>query len=158
MVFIPSVRKFGGIGNGVETEHEKSSFDSDRNQCRTQDAARRLYCMNAEERQFLLTAAWLFVRHGQPARARALVEALVEADPRDGVSAAALAELMLAGHEGFEALKVLRAADFPPELARAEAVLETRALAMVGRAAESTKRWRRFLESRKGKGRSWIAQ
>ena len=114
--------------------------------------------MNAEERQFLLTAAWLFVRHGQPARARALVEALVEADPRDGVSAAALAELMLAEHEGFEALKVLRAADFPPELARAEAVLETRALAMVGRAAESTKRWRRFLESRKGKGRSWIAR
>ena len=114
--------------------------------------------MNAEERQFLLTAAWLFVRHGQPARARALVEALVEADSRDGVSAAALAELMLADHEGFEALKVLRAADFPPELARAEAVLETRALAMVGRAAESAKRWRRFLESRKGKGRSWIAQ
>ena len=39
--------------------------------------------MNAEERQFLLTAAWLFVRHGQPARARALVEALVAADQRD---------------------------------------------------------------------------
>ena len=30
--------------------------------------------MTAEERQFLLTAAWLFVRHGQPHRARALVE------------------------------------------------------------------------------------
>lgn len=36
--------------------------------------------MKAEECQFLLTAAWLFVRHGQPSRARALVEALVEAD------------------------------------------------------------------------------
>lgn len=114
--------------------------------------------MTAEERQFLLTAAWLFVRHGQPLRARALVEALTESDPHDGVSAAALAELMLAEGEGFEALKVLRAADFPPELARAEAVLETRALAMAGRTAESAKRWKRFLESRKGKGRSWIAQ
>ena len=114
--------------------------------------------MNSEERQFLLTAAWLFVRHGQPARARALVEALTEIDPRDGVSAAALAEMMLAEGEGFEALKVLRAADFPPELARAEAVLEARALAVSGRTAESAKRWRRFLESRKGKDRSWIAQ
>lgn len=114
--------------------------------------------MTAEERQFLLTAAWLFVRHGQPNRARALVEALTEADSRDGVSAAALAELMLADGEAFEALKVLRAADFPPELARAEAVLETRALAMTGRTAESVKRWKRFLASRKGKGRSWIAQ
>ena len=55
--------------------------------------------MTAEERQFLLTAAWLFVRHGQPHRARALVEALTEVDPRDGVSAAALAELMLADGE-----------------------------------------------------------
>ena len=114
--------------------------------------------MTAEERQFLLTAAWLFVRHGQPQRARALVEALTEADPRDGVSAAALAELMLSDGEGFEALKVLRSADFPPELSRAEAVLETRALVMIGRAAEGSKRWRRFLESRKGKGRSWISQ
>jgi hypothetical protein len=114
--------------------------------------------MTAEERQFLLTAAWLFVRHGQPHRARALVEALTEIDPRDGVSAAALAELMLADGEGFEALRVLRSADFPPELARAEAVLETRALSMTGRTAESAKRWKRFLEARKGKGRSWIAQ
>ena len=114
--------------------------------------------MTAEERQFLLTAAWLFVRHGQPHRARALVEALTEADPRDGVSAAALAELMLADGEGFDALKVLRSADFPPELARAEAVLETRALAMTGRDAESAKRWKRFLESRKGKGRTWISR
>ena len=114
--------------------------------------------MTAEERQFLLTAAWLFVRHGQPRRARALVEALTEADPRDGVSAAALAELMLADGEGFDALKVLRSADFPPELARAEAVLETRALAMTGRDAESAKRWKRFLESRKGKGRTWISR
>lgn len=114
--------------------------------------------MKTEERQFLLTAAWLFVRHGQPRRARALVEALIEIDPRDGVSAAALAELMLADGEGFDALRVLRAADFPPELARAEAVLETRALATTGRTAESAKRWKRFLESRKGKGRSWIAQ
>ena len=65
---------------------------------------------------------------------------------------------MLSDGEGFEALKVLRSADFPPELARAEAVLETRALAMTGREADGARRWKRFLESRKGKDRSWIAQ
>lgn len=112
--------------------------------------------MIEEQRQFMLTAAWLFVRHGQSARARILMEALVEEDARDGVSAAALAELLLADGEGDAALQVLRMADFPPELARAEAVLETRALAMVGRKAESARRWKRYLEARKGSERSWI--
>ena len=51
--------------------------------------------MEAEERQFLLTAAWMFMRHGQRPRALAVCEALVEEDPRSGVSAAALAELLL---------------------------------------------------------------
>ena len=51
--------------------------------------------MTAEERQFLLTAAWLFTRHGQGGRARTLMEALVEEDPHDGVSALALAERLL---------------------------------------------------------------
>ena len=112
--------------------------------------------MTAEQRQFLLTAAWLFVRHGRPNRARVLVEALVEEDPRDGVSAAALAELLLAENEGDEALSVLRRADFPPELARAEALLESRALAMVGRGMEAKRRWARYLEYRKGSARSWV--
>ncbi len=64
----------------------------------------------------MLTAAWLFVRHGQSDRARVLVEALVEENPRDGVSAAALAELLLARGEARQALRVIRAADFPAEL------------------------------------------
>ncbi|MCQ2396223.1 MAG: hypothetical protein MJ106_00810 [Lentisphaeria bacterium] len=114
--------------------------------------------MTSEQRQFMLTAAWLFVRHGQPARARVLMEAMVEEDPRDGVSAAALAELLLGDGFGEEALRVLRMADFPQELSRAEAVLETRALAMVGRKAESVRRWKRYLEFRKGAGRTWVKE
>ena len=51
--------------------------------------------MSTEERQFLLTVMWLFMRHGQPVRARAICEAIVEENPRDGVAAAALAELLL---------------------------------------------------------------
>ena len=35
--------------------------------------------MPTEERQFLLTAAWLFMRHGRRDRARSVCEALVEA-------------------------------------------------------------------------------
>ena len=45
--------------------------------------------MTNDERQFLLTATWLFMRHGQRARARAVCEALVDDDPRDGVVAVA---------------------------------------------------------------------
>ena len=153
--------------------------------------------MDNDDRQFLLTAAWLFARHGQGARARTLCEALVEDDPRDGVSAVALAELRLAEGDadgrsdlyddmflrilqGVEyllrivlfddragradqaalaaagALAVLRAADTPPELARAEALLEARALAALGKADEAAKRWRRHLESAKGGTRQWI--
>ncbi len=112
--------------------------------------------MTPESRQFMLTAAWLFVRHGRPRRARVLMEALVEDDPNDGVSATALAELLLADGEGDNALHVLRMADFPDELARAEAILETRALAMVGRKEESVRRWKRYLESRKGAERNWV--
>ncbi len=113
--------------------------------------------MTAEERQFMLTAAWIFVRHGQRERARAIVEALVEENPRDGVSAAALAELLLASGEARQALRVIRAADFPPELARAEAILETRALNALGRDAEGARRWSRYLASRKGSARTWIS-
>ena len=106
----------------------------------------------------MLTAAWLFARHGRSHRARVIVEALVEDDPSDGVAAAALAELLLADGEAPAALKVLAAADFPPELARAEAILETRALAMIGRTDESGRRWRRYLASQKGAGRSWVEE
>ena len=112
--------------------------------------------MPAEERQFLLTAAWLFMRHGRRDRALAVCEAVFEADPRNGIAAAALAELLLERGEARRAVEVLREADIPPELSHAEAVLETRALRLSGRAAEATSRWNRYLESRKGAERKWI--
>ena len=80
----------------------------------------------------MLTAAWLFVRHGRSERARVIVEALQEENPRDGVSADALAELLLASGEA------------------------ERALEQTGRTAESERRWKRYLASKKGERRSWI--
>ncbi len=113
--------------------------------------------MDADDRQFMLTAAWLFARHGQRHRALPLCEALVEADPRDGVSAAAFAELLLADNEAARALEVLRAADFPRELDRAEAILETRALQALGKKGEAEKRWTRYTAAAKGAARSWVS-
>ena len=84
------------------------------------------------------------------------MEALCEANPRDGVSAAALATLMLSDGDGLGALRALRKANFPVSLDRVEAILETRALNMTGRKAEGTRRWTRYLESRKGGARKWI--
>ena len=112
--------------------------------------------MESDERQFLLTAAWIFARHGQRQRARTLMEALCEANPRDGVSAAALAALLLSDGDGLGALRALRTANFPSELDRVEAILETRALTMLGKAAEGKRCWNRYLESRKGGRRKWI--
>jgi hypothetical protein len=112
--------------------------------------------MTTDERQFLMTAMWLFMRHGQPLRARTICEALVEDDPRDGTAAVALAELLLDDGEGQSALEALRAADVPPGLAHAEAVLETRALRHIGRRVEADARWRRYIEARTGAGRKWI--
>ena len=112
--------------------------------------------MTADERQFLLTTMWLFMRHGQPYRARTICEALVEDDPRDGTAAVALAELLLDYGDSQGALKALSVADVPPALAHAEAVLETRALSRVGRKLEADARWRRYIEARKGAGRKWI--
>ena len=113
--------------------------------------------MEAEQRQFLLTAVWLFMRHGQPSRARKVCAALLEDDPRDGVAAVAMADLMLADGDAADAVNVLREADIPPSLEYAEAVLETRALNRSGRVAEGTARWKRYLESKKGASRQWIA-
>ena len=113
--------------------------------------------MESEGRQFLLTTAWLFARHGQGARARTLCEALVECDPRDGVPAAALAELLLEDGKAERALAVLRAADCPSDLQRASALLEARALAALGRKAEAARRWAHYVELSKGRERKWIA-
>lgn len=112
--------------------------------------------MERDERELMLTAAWMFARHGQPQRALTLCEALAEDDPRDGVSAAALAELLLGERRAEEALSALSAADFPNELKRAEALLEARALVMLGRKNDADRRWRRYVEAAKGKGRNWV--
>lgn len=113
--------------------------------------------MGGEERQFLLTVAWMFMRHGQRPRAQAVCEALVENDPRDGVAAVALAELLLDDASDAErALSVLREADVPDGLSHAAAMLETRALKLLGRASDARSRWTRYLESRKGAARRWV--
>lgn len=114
--------------------------------------------MEKDDRQLLLTTAWLFARHGQSSRARVLCEALVEDDPTDGVSAAALAELLLSEGEAAPALAVLAAAKFPNSLRRAEALLETRALQMLGRRNDAELRWARYVASSKGRNRTWVAQ
>ena len=113
--------------------------------------------MSTDERQFLLTATWLFMRHGQRTRALAVCEALCEDDPRDGVAAVALAELLLDDGDATRALDVLHGADVPDSLSHVAAVLETRALKKLGRSVESAARWRRYLESRKGSARKWTA-
>jgi len=114
--------------------------------------------MDSEDRQFLLTAAWLFLQHGQGSRARAVCEALVEANPKDGVSAAALAELLLADNEPDHALKVLAGARIPKHLDRVRAILETRACYAMGRRAEAEKRWNRYVASAKGAARTWVTK
>lgn len=113
--------------------------------------------MTDEARQFLLTTAWIFRRHGQNARARAVVEALVDANPRDGVAAVALAELMLEEGESANAIQALHSADVPKDLAHAAAVLETRALRLARRDREAAEHWRRHIESQKGSERKWTA-
>ena len=112
--------------------------------------------MDTDERQFLMTAAWMFMRHGQRPRALAVCEALSEDDPRDGTVAVALADLLLGDGDAARALAVLHEADIPSTLAHAEAVLETRALKMLGRISEAAARWNRYLESRKGAARQWM--
>lgn len=113
--------------------------------------------MPADERQFLLTAAWLFLRHGQTSRALAVCEALREDDPRDGTAATALAGMLLEDGDPARALEALRDADIPPRLDHAAAVLETRALRALGRTREAAARWTRHLASRKGAARQWMS-
>lgn len=112
--------------------------------------------MTGDERQFLLTVAWMFMRHGQRSRAQAVCEALVENDPRDGVAAVALAELLLDEGGAERALSVLQGSDVPEDLLHAAAVLETRALKLLGRATDARSRWKCYLESRKGAARKWV--
>ena len=112
--------------------------------------------MDKEELELIATSAWLFVRHGRADRALPLLEAILEANPTDGVAAAMLAEIFLTRGEAREALATLRAASFPKELARAAALLETRSLITLGRGAEAKNRWSRYLEAAKGANRKWV--
>jgi predicted Zn-dependent protease len=112
--------------------------------------------MDRQERQFLLTAVWLFMRHGRQDRALGICEALCEDDPRDGASAAAYADILLGVGDARKALDVINSADFESNLSHASAVLETRALLMLGRDSSAKARWARYLESRKGAERKWV--
>lgn len=96
------------------------------------------------------------MRHGQRKRALAVCEALVEENRRDGIAAAALAELVLEEGDAAKAVETLRFADIPSSLAYAAAVLETRALKQLGKTFEAQERWTRYLESRKGAERRWL--
>lgn len=112
--------------------------------------------MEEDERKLMMTAAWIFARHGQPRRARALLECLAEDAPRVGVVAAALADLQLGDGEPDAALRTVRAASFPGDLKRAEAMLETRALKALGRGEEARSRWLRFVKAAQGEKREWV--
>ncbi len=114
--------------------------------------------MESDDRQFLKTVAWMFMRHGRPNRAFGICEALCEDDPRDSVAAVAFAELLLDNGDPSRAIEVIHAADIPNSLAHVAAVLETRALCELGRATDASARWRRYLESKKGAARQWVAQ
>ena len=113
--------------------------------------------MDADEKQFLLTTAWLFAKHGQGWRARILLEALMEENAGDGVVAAMLADLLLDEGKPQEALAAVRSCDFPPALQRAGALLETRALRLLGRREEADDRWARFRKASRGNQREWIS-
>ena len=104
----------------------------------------------------MLTAVWLFMRHGRRERALSVCEAVCEEYPRDGAAVAALAELLLERGDATRAIEILRGADFPPELVHAGAVLETRALRLAGRTSEAVSRWNRYLEAQKGAARKWM--
>ena len=104
----------------------------------------------------MLTAAWLFARHGQGRRARTLLACLLEDEPENGTAAAVLADLMLADGEAEGALEVLRRAVVPEKLARAVALLETRALKALGRDDEAAARWRRYVKAAQGGAREWM--
>ena len=49
--------------------------------------------MPEEDKQVTLTAAWLFMQHGQTAKAKAICRAVNEDDPGDGCCAALLTQL-----------------------------------------------------------------
>ena len=84
--------------------------------------------MNPDDKQVLLMLSWLFLQHGQTAKAAAI-----------------LASIHLQNAEPQQALEVLKAASFPPDMARPVALLEGQALIAQGRQAEAKARWQKYL-------------
>ena len=81
--------------------------------------------MNPDDKQVLLMLSWLFLQHGQTAKAEALCEEIHEQEPDNPVAAAILASIHLQNAEPQQALEVLKAASFPPDLAMETVVSET---------------------------------
>lgn len=101
--------------------------------------------MNPDDKQVLLMLAWLFLQHGQTAKAAALCEEIHEQEPENPVAAAILANIYLQNAEPQMALDVLKTAKFPPDMDRATALLEGQALMAQGRKAEAQAKWQQYL-------------
>ena len=101
--------------------------------------------MNPDDKQVLLMLAWLFLQHGQIAKAAALCEEIHEQEPDNPVAAAILASIHLQNAEPQQALEVLKTASFPPNMARPIALLEGQALIAQGRQAEAHAKWQKYL-------------
>ena len=87
----------------------------------------------------------MLFRSGQTAKAEALCEEIHEQEPGNPVAAAILASIHLQNAEPQQALEVLKAASFPPDMARPVALLEGQALIAQGRQAEAKARWQKYL-------------
>lgn len=114
--------------------------------------------MDEEDKQVILTAAWLFMQHGQTQKAKALCREVNEQEPSDGVCGALLAQLYLDDAEPEEALEVIRNTTFPPELERVAALLEARALKDTGHPEEGRECWQKYLEQKNGRTRRWVVE
>ena len=101
--------------------------------------------MNPDDKQVLLMLSWLFLQHGQTAKAEALCEEIHEQEPDNPVAAAILANIYLQNAEPQQALEVMKTAKFPPDMARPVALLEGQALIAQGRQAEAKARWQKYL-------------
>ena len=101
--------------------------------------------MNSDDKQVLLMLAWLFLQHGQIAKAAALCEEIHEQEPDNPVAAAILASIHLQNAEPQQALEVLKTASFPPNMARPVALLEGQALIAQGKQDEARAKWQKYL-------------
>ena len=101
--------------------------------------------MDPDDKQVLLMLSWLFLQHGQTAKAAALCEEIHEQEPDNTIAAAILASIYLQNAEPQRALDVLSAVTFPPEMQRAGVLLEGQALVAQGHQAEANAKWQHYL-------------